>query len=274
MSTPLFSLLIGPTLAAQDLSSFAWLAGTWRGEQGEVLMEETWSQPQAGNMVGMFRMLQGEEVAFYELMVIEQDEGGPVLRLQHFDAGLVGWERKKRCVSFPLRESAEGLAVFENPEEGERLRYELGEGGLQVDLSTPEGESAFSFQRVPPSADEPAAAQPGLLQGLRTAAYQAQDLQAAKAFYSQVLGEEPYFDQPFYVGYDVAGFELGLTPVEGEAAEGVTAYWRVADIDAAWQRLLELGATAHRPPQDVGDGIRVGTLQDPQGNLLGIIQQP
>ncbi len=113
--------------------------------------------------------------------------------------------------------------------------------------------------------------------GLRTAKYSAKDLQKAKAWYGSVLGIQPYFDQPFYVGFNVGGYELGLVPDNNaglrRAPAGV-AYWGVEDAHAAYKRLLDLGATPHEEVQDVGDGILVGELRDPFGNVLGIIQNP
>jgi predicted enzyme related to lactoylglutathione lyase len=113
--------------------------------------------------------------------------------------------------------------------------------------------------------------------GLRTATYDAKDLAKAKAWYSNVLGTQPYFDQPFYVGFNVSGYELGLVPSanagEKRHAAGV-AYWGVNDARSAYQRLLDLGATPLEPVQDVGEGILIGTVHDPFGNVLGIIQNP
>jgi predicted enzyme related to lactoylglutathione lyase len=113
-----------------------------------------------------------------------------------------------------------------------------------------------------------------MILGLRTAIYPAPDLAAAKAWYSQVLGIEPYFDQPFYVGYNVGGFELGLLPRATPSTEGPQPLWGVADLQAAWDRLLALGATPLEPPKDVGDGILVADVRDPFGNRLGLIQNP
>lgn len=113
--------------------------------------------------------------------------------------------------------------------------------------------------------------------GLRTAKYHAPDLACAKAWYSQVLGIAPYFDEPFYVGFNVGGFELGLDPDPGAAgtAEGsVAVYWGVANAERALSRLIELGATVHAAVQDVGEGIRVASVFDPFGNVLGIIENP
>jgi catechol 2,3-dioxygenase-like lactoylglutathione lyase family enzyme len=113
--------------------------------------------------------------------------------------------------------------------------------------------------------------------GLRTAAYQVRDLEKAKAWYSDVLGLQPYFDQPFYVGFNVGGYELGLVPDAhchtSRAASGI-AYWGVEDAQAEFKRLLDLGATGQEPVQDVGGGILIGSVYDPFGNVLGIIQNP
>lgn len=112
---------------------------------------------------------------------------------------------------------------------------------------------------------------------LMTAIYPVPDLARGKAWYAEAFGVQPYFDQPFYVGFNVAGYELGLLPAsdtEQPGNRGVVAYWGVADADATFARLVALGATAVSPVADVGDGIRVATVADPFGNALGIIQNP
>ena len=115
-----------------------------------------------------------------------------------------------------------------------------------------------------------------MFQGLRTVIYHVGDLEKAKAWYSQVLRVKPYFDKLFYVGFNVGGYELGLDPdMEGVSRGGsVVAYWGVSDARASLNRLLELGAAAHSPVQDVGDDIRVATVTDPFGNVFGIIENP
>jgi predicted enzyme related to lactoylglutathione lyase len=116
-----------------------------------------------------------------------------------------------------------------------------------------------------------------MFHGLRTAIYHVGDLDRAKEWYGAMLDIRPYFDEPFYVGFDVGGFELGLQPDEPgalRASTGVIAYWGVDDADAVFGRLLELGATGHSGVQDVGDGIRVATVLDPYGNMLGVIEDP
>ncbi|HKP38337.1 MAG TPA: VOC family protein [Pyrinomonadaceae bacterium] len=113
--------------------------------------------------------------------------------------------------------------------------------------------------------------------GLRTASYRVNDINKGKEWYSAVLGFGPYFDQPFYVGFNVAGYELGLQPVEdqgGDKAEGSVAFWGVDDAEAALQHLINLGAVVHEPVQDVGEGIKVATVKDPFGNIFGIIENP
>lgn len=112
------------------------------------------------------------------------------------------------------------------------------------------------------------------LLGLRTAKYSASDLARAKSWYTEALGYGPYFDEPFYVGFNVGGFELGITPDEPAPGDGHIAYWGVDDASAAYVRLLTLGATAHEAVQDVGGGIMIGSVRDPFGNVLGIIHNP
>ena len=112
------------------------------------------------------------------------------------------------------------------------------------------------------------------LLGLRTAVYPAPDLALAKAWYTQVLGQAPYFDEPFYVGFEVGGFELGLLPDATPGITGPQPLWGVADADAAYAHLLALGATTLEPVKDVGGGIKVAAVADPFGNRLGIIENP
>ena len=115
-----------------------------------------------------------------------------------------------------------------------------------------------------------------MILGLRTVIYHAPDLAAAKAWYSKVLEAEPYFDQPFYVGYAVGGFELGLLPdaEKPTGPGGQQAYWGVADIDAELKRLAALGAQPTGPVMDVGEGIKHVEFADPFGNLSGLIENP
>jgi predicted enzyme related to lactoylglutathione lyase len=113
--------------------------------------------------------------------------------------------------------------------------------------------------------------------GLRTALYRVTDLEKAKDWYRSVLGVDPYFDEPFYVGFNVGGFELGLDPDLSEGPTGpggVGAYWGVADAEAAFARLLELGGREHSAVKDVGGGIKVASVLDPSGNVFGIIENP
>src|SRR5262245_14597363 len=112
--------------------------------------------------------------------------------------------------------------------------------------------------------------------GLRTAIYHAPDLAKAKSWYSRILGFEPYFDQPFYVGFNVGGYELGLDPDPSSSASagGVVVHWGVANADAVLKHLLSLGAAERTNVQDVGQGIRVATALDPFGNIFGVIENP
>jgi len=113
--------------------------------------------------------------------------------------------------------------------------------------------------------------------GLRTVIYKVADIDEAKAWYAQVFQKQPYFDQPFYVGFNIGGYELGLQPEEHpttEKPESVVAYWGVDNIGEAHERLLALGATEHEKPYEVGSAIMTATLKDPWGNIIGLIYNP
>ena len=113
--------------------------------------------------------------------------------------------------------------------------------------------------------------------GLRTVIYRVSDLSRARDWYASAFGLAPYFDQPFYVGFNVGGFELGLDPDLSEGPlgpGGSVAYWGVAPIEAAVERFTGLGALLLSPVREVGGGIKVAIVGDPDGNPIGLIENP
>ena len=112
--------------------------------------------------------------------------------------------------------------------------------------------------------------------GLRTVIYHAPDLAKAKEWYAAAFGVDAYFDEPFYVGFQIAGYELGLDPDVADVAVGnnAVAYWGVGDVGEAFARLVSHGATPTQPVRDVGGDIKVATVSDPFGNVIGLIQNP
>jgi predicted enzyme related to lactoylglutathione lyase len=116
-----------------------------------------------------------------------------------------------------------------------------------------------------------------MIKGLGTVIYHVADLNRAKTWYAAVFQQEPYFDQPFYVGFNIGGYELGLHPSQDAAKigrSGAVAYWRVDEIDSAVETFLAAGSMIVEPIQDVGDGIKVATVTDPFDNLIGLIENP
>ena len=110
-------------------------------------------------------------------------------------------------------------------------------------------------------------------EGVKTILHPVSDLAAAKAVYTALLGIEPQADSPYYVGYDVAGQQIGLVP--GGGPQGMTtpvAYWHVSDIEAKLAEVTAAGATLKEEPRDVGGGRLVATFTDPDGNVLGLVQ--
>jgi len=111
------------------------------------------------------------------------------------------------------------------------------------------------------------------LLGLRTVIYPVADLVGTKAWFTELLGFGPYFDEPFYVGFEVAGYELGLLP-DADPSGGALTYWGVDDVEAAVDDAVALGATVHTAASEVGDGIVTATVTSPQGAIVGFIYNP
>ena len=113
-----------------------------------------------------------------------------------------------------------------------------------------------------------------MLLGLRTVIYPAPDLGKAKDWYTLALGFGPYFDEPYYVGYSVQGFELGLVPDAVPGSDGAQAFWGVSQIESVLAHLVGIGGSIIDPITEVGGGIKVAAVLDPFGNRFGIIENP
>jgi catechol 2,3-dioxygenase-like lactoylglutathione lyase family enzyme len=111
------------------------------------------------------------------------------------------------------------------------------------------------------------------LQGLRSLIHPVADIDAAKAWWTDLLGYPPYFDEPFYVGFEVAGYELGLFKSD-EPEIGAFTYWGVDDVQAAVDAAVAAGAVVHEEPHEVGEGIITGAVITPHSGLVGFIFNP
>jgi predicted enzyme related to lactoylglutathione lyase len=113
-----------------------------------------------------------------------------------------------------------------------------------------------------------------MLKKLRTVIYHVADIAAAKEWYIKATGVQPYFDEPFYVGFDISGCELGLDPSPEYVTEGnhTISYWAVDDVDAAIKKFAGAGAEIIQPKTNVGGTINVATIADPFGNHIGLIE--
>jgi predicted enzyme related to lactoylglutathione lyase len=110
-------------------------------------------------------------------------------------------------------------------------------------------------------------------QGIKTVLHPVSDLEKAKPVYAALLGIQPQADAPYYVGFEIEGQQIGLVPNGGP--QGMTspvAYWHVPDIEAKLAEVTAAGATVKESPRDVGGGRLVATFTDPDGNVLGLMQ--
>lgn len=143
-------------IAGTGLDTLRWLAGRWQGRVDDTVTEETWSQPVGDNMTGMFRMIKGNSLRFYELMSLEKGAGGTFLLIRHFGPGLVAWEEKDQPLRYRLAGEAKGTASFENvgTDPVRRIEYrQEADGSLTIRLEdTREGKPStqeFRFVRAP-----------------------------------------------------------------------------------------------------------------------------
>jgi predicted enzyme related to lactoylglutathione lyase len=113
--------------------------------------------------------------------------------------------------------------------------------------------------------------------GLRTTIYKVGNIQKATEWYSKAFETNPYFNEPYYVGFNIQGYELGLQSEENptlDKIESVVAYWGVENIQQTYDRLIELGAAENEKPYNVGGEIMTATVKDPFGNIIGLIYNP
>jgi predicted enzyme related to lactoylglutathione lyase len=112
-------------------------------------------------------------------------------------------------------------------------------------------------------------------QGIKTVLHPVTDLTAATAVYSALLGIPPQHQSDYYVGFDAEGQHIGLVPGGGpQHMTSPIAYWHVADIEAKLAEVTAAGAAVQEAPHDVGGGRLVAAFTDPDGNVLGLIQDP
>lgn len=110
-------------------------------------------------------------------------------------------------------------------------------------------------------------------QGIKAALHPVSDLPRARAVYAALLGMPPQQDASYYVGFDAAGQHIGLVPGGGpQHMTSPVAYWHVPDIEAKLAEVAAAGATVREPAHDVGGGRLVATVTDPDGNVLGLLQ--
>ena len=137
-----------------ELEELAWIAGDWVGGDEETLIQEQWTTAAGGSMMGMFRLVQGDKVVFYEFMSIENSVDGPILRIKHFNPGLIGWEEKDESVVFDLTKYASYREVFETEKDGdlEQLVFERDGDELVITLIKPakDSRSEFRYQKAHP----------------------------------------------------------------------------------------------------------------------------
>lgn len=126
-----------------------------------------------------------------------------------------------------------------------------------------------------------------MLRGVATVNYFADDVIAARAWYTDLLGKDPYFERPdsanpAYIEFRIGDYlhELGIIDSRyspsgpASAPNGSITYWQVDDLDGTFEKLLSMGATEHDKPTERGSGFVTASVIDPFGNILGLMCNP
>ena len=112
-----------------------------------------------------------------------------------------------------------------------------------------------------------------MTEGIKTVLHPVSDIEKSKPVYAALLGTQPQNDSSYYVGFDVAGQHIGLVPGGGpQNMTSPVAYWHVSDIEAKLAEVTAAGAAVNEAAHDVGGGRLVATVTDPDGNVLGLLQ--
>jgi predicted enzyme related to lactoylglutathione lyase len=112
-----------------------------------------------------------------------------------------------------------------------------------------------------------------MTEGVKTIMYPVTDLARARTLYGELLGVEPYMDEPYYVGFNVGRQDIGLDPNgHSQGMMGSVNYWHVDDIKKRLQDLLDAGAEAHQEVRDLGGGKLIASVKDADGNVIGLLQ--
>jgi predicted enzyme related to lactoylglutathione lyase len=257
--------------ASSPIERLGWMAGYWEGDHEGITMEEVWLEPRGGVMLGQHRDTRDGKKAFFEYLRIEERPDG---------LAYLASPGGRPPIEFRSIRQSDSLVVFANPNHDypQQIRYWLDQNGALharvggMDAIMPSTEWVWTRRSVHRDVPEDGIAD---LRSIRTVAYTVPDLESAKAWYAAAFDAEPYFDEPFYVGFQIGDVELGLDPDTSTTDPGVggaVAYWGVANAQSAFDRLVQMGAGVISKPTNVGGGVVVATVSDPFGNPIGIIE--
>ncbi len=130
------------------LETLAWLAGDWGMERGRMQVDEHWTRPAGGSMLGMGRTIANGRTVFYEYLRIET-RGSDIFYVAHPKA-------KSPGTDFKLVKLSDTEAVFENPTHDfpKRILYRKNPDGMltarvEGDGSEKEKPQEFQYRRLP-----------------------------------------------------------------------------------------------------------------------------
>ncbi len=272
------------------IDKLAWMEGRWvrAADDGSQLLEETWSSPRDGSMVGMFRWNRGGKMFMCELMTIALDGDKPVFRLRHFDAALRPWE-KESPLTYPMKSIGDREVIFENPDhapdnprrfiyarEGDQLtvRLENADGGGDAFVFQRAGDGRAQQQQQVAAPDAAKPASPVQFEGAMVLRLLTTDRAKSRDWYRDMLGFEVLFEVDEIGWTEIANREarmtIGLLQSDSVNADvpGTVPVIGVRDLDAARTHLESKGVKFEGPTTEHPGLVKLATMLDPDGNRL------
>lgn len=278
----------GAPPTAMSLDALSFITGSWRADMDGRVIEETFSTPAAGTIMGVFRWMDEGVTQFTEHLVIERRDDGIHLFVRHFHPGAEPWESEKDgALAFKLEQIDTNRAVFTAPnrEFPRHVTYHRTHPDhltVRLDGTREDGtprEMVFNFRSLPMTTATDMLTEAGQSMGYNgglTISFGVKDLKASMDWYQNVLG----FKLLYHVeeiawcelSSSVAKVNIGLSQVENPTAGGPTPTFGVKDIDHARAQLESKGVRFDGETQEYPGMVRLATFFDPDGNSLMLFQ--
>lgn len=259
------------------MDGLKWLLGTWEQKTSRGSVFEKWSEVNESEFSGLSYAVNNQDTVIFETIRLVNE--GDIL---HYIPAVKD-QNNGKPVTFKSTFASSNKLIFEAPEHDypQMITYtRIDMDKLVAEISgISDGDRkyvSFFMTKLAEDTENTRSMSSDIL-GLRTTIYKVGDMDKAKEWYKEAFQTEPYFVEPYYIGFNIGGYELGLQPEENLQSpkiESVITYWGVEDIQKVHTRMIEMGALENEKPFNVGGPLMVSSVRDPWGNVIGLIYNP